>query len=90
MTFTLPGTHGTVYGWIPPPGIPDKILFQIRKQLFISVKQALAQTSIVSHSRHSSDAGSEPDATRDIEYGFRGSGLESEIDMVVAVMEENS
>ena len=61
MKFILPGTHGTFHPWIPPPGISDDILIQIRRDLIDIIAKALATQITVSHSRQSSDACSEVD-----------------------------
>ena len=33
VRFDLPGTHGTYYAWIPPPGVPDEVLRDLRDEL---------------------------------------------------------
>ncbi|KAE9384597.1 hypothetical protein BT96DRAFT_1007911 [Gymnopus androsaceus JB14] len=42
-------THGTFYPWLPPPGIPDSILLELRNELLAACK-----TMVAGHSRHSS------------------------------------
>jgi hypothetical protein len=61
--FTLPGTHGTFYPWIPPPGVPDSVLLKIRSDLIQLIREDITRKShIVSHSRQSSDAGSDSES----------------------------
>ena len=31
--FTLPGTHGVVYPWVSPPGVPVEVLRKLRAEL---------------------------------------------------------
>lgn len=36
--FQLPGTHGTFFPWLPPPGLPDTILIALRQALLDACK----------------------------------------------------
>lgn len=47
--FVLPGTHGTFYPWLPPPGLPDDILVALRQELLEACKKVVRI-----HSRQSS------------------------------------
>lgn len=38
LKFVLPGTHGTFYPWLPPPGLPNNILIILRKALLAACK----------------------------------------------------
>ncbi|KAE9394507.1 hypothetical protein BT96DRAFT_998415 [Gymnopus androsaceus JB14] len=55
--FVLPGTHGTFCAWLPPPGIPDDILLELRNELL-----AACRTFVPGHSRHSSASSATSDA----------------------------
>ncbi|KAE9384557.1 hypothetical protein BT96DRAFT_1007955 [Gymnopus androsaceus JB14] len=55
--FVLPGTHGTFCAWLPPPGIPDDILLELRDELLAACK-----TFVPGHSRHSSASSATSDA----------------------------
>ena len=52
-SFVLPGTHGTYHPWVPPPGLPDRVLIQIREDLLEACEKA-----VLTHSRQSSAASS--------------------------------
>lgn len=36
--FVLSGTHGTLFPWLPPPGLPDAILIELREALLTVCK----------------------------------------------------
>ena len=59
VRFDLPGTHGTYYAWIPPPGVPDEVLRDLRDELVRVVYANLDRQVTAAHSRHSSIAGYE-------------------------------
>ena len=53
-SFALPGTHGTFYPWVPPPGLSEDILFNLRQELIRACRK-----SVGTHSRQSSAGSAE-------------------------------
>ncbi|KAJ3990830.1 hypothetical protein F5050DRAFT_1582390 [Lentinula boryana] len=66
LKFSLPGTHNSIYAWIPPLEVPEDVLIELRNNLI-----AIAGNVVDSHSRQSSGA------SEDVE-GFQPSEPELE------------
>lgn len=49
--FTLPGTHRIFFSWVPPPGLPNSILIQLRDAL---VEVCVSDLASPAHSQQSS------------------------------------
>ncbi|KAJ3796451.1 hypothetical protein GGU11DRAFT_746111 [Lentinula aff. detonsa] len=53
LKFCLPGSHHSIFAWIPPRNVPDQILVELRSDLLHIVSNILAQ-----HSRQTSTVSS--------------------------------
>lgn len=51
FNFILPGTHRTFFSWVPPPGLPDVVLLELRDAL---VEVCASDSASPAHSRQSS------------------------------------
>ncbi|KAJ3978544.1 hypothetical protein F5890DRAFT_1393635, partial [Lentinula detonsa] len=62
MTLILPGTHGIFYPWIPPAGISEEILKNLRNLLNEVIRDVINKDLLASHSQESSDVDSESES----------------------------
>jgi hypothetical protein len=57
FTDILPGTHGRIYAWAPPPGIPRGVLEELRdelhEKLLVGLKQVVTSSSYNVEPRYS-------------------------------------
>ncbi|KAI9056343.1 hypothetical protein FKP32DRAFT_1682307 [Trametes sanguinea] len=43
VSFILPGSHATIYSWIPPPETPLEVLKTMRESLFVALNHSIFQ-----------------------------------------------
>ncbi|KIK61323.1 hypothetical protein GYMLUDRAFT_243512 [Collybiopsis luxurians FD-317 M1] len=63
ITFEVPGTHSTIFPWVPPLGAPDDVLFKLQDCLL-----SVCPGAQPSHSRQSSGSNSDVEGMKTPKY----------------------